>query len=225
MQQRALRQDSFESQSLDRSTDARVAPTTPQDRLHKSRGCVTVGVVVLVFPQEMASTPSYLHPLRKSENTDAGVCFFCSFEPKSSAGPCVRCRFNHSSHSNSKPIEMGQKEAHTFLLLETSFHQNVSSMKPHPHPLTSPTTRNFATSHSHTLKLLQHARCHLLHTTSTTTFHCPSPRLPPVLSASPVRMTRPRRGLEEGVQQQARPPFPNFHPPFQRGGKLGNGRG
>ena len=90
----------------------------------------------------------------------------------------------------------------------------------HPNPFThTPQLCHLALSHP---KLLHHARFHLLHTTSTTKFRCPPPRLPPALShLSSARMKRKR---ERTIQKLARPTFPNFSPPF-RGGKLRNGRG
>ena len=66
---------------------------------------------------------------------------------------------------------------------------------PHPHPFTSPTTRNFATLALSHPKLLHQAHFHLLHTstTTTTTFHFSPTRLPPVLSpSSPVRKAEER---------------------------------
>ena len=98
--------------------------------------------------------------------------------------------------------------------MKLSFKTTLSIIPHHPHPFTSPTTRNFATSHSHTLNSS---------IMPVSTFSTPPP--PPLSTAlldvsrlpspsSPVRMRRPRKGI--GYRSLRGPRSPTSpSPPFQ----------
>ena len=78
-------------------------------------------------------------------------------------------------------IHGAKKKNHTLLNYEHLSSKHLIHFPPHPHPFhlnRHPQLCHLTLSQP---KLLHRARFHLLHTSSTTTFHCPPPRLPPAL--------------------------------------------